>query len=80
MPSASSCKSGDRMNPLIATVLTRVLAGAATAAVVPTAMNAEPSAPLPSSMEEAIAQAIMALIVVGTMHLQKRKTTQNGKG
>lgn len=56
------------MNPLLVTMIVRTLAGAFTAAATPTVMNMEPSAPIPSSMEEAIAQAIMAMVVVGSMY------------
>lgn len=59
------------MNPLLATILTRALAGAATAAATPTVMNLEPTAPVPATMEEAIAQVVMALVVVGSMYLKK---------
>lgn len=59
------------MNPLIATILMRVLAGATAAATAPTVINAEPTSPMPSTMEEAIAQAVIALIVVGGMYLKK---------
>lgn len=68
------------MSPLLVTILARIFAGAVAASAVPTAMNLEPTAPVPSSMDEAIAQAVMALIVVGTMYLQKRKAAKNGKG
>ena len=59
------------MNPLLATILTRVAAGVIAAAPVPSVLNGEPSMPVPTTMEEAIAQAVMALIVVGSMYLKK---------
>lgn len=66
------------MNPLIAAFLTRAAAGAITAAATPTVMNMEPSTPVPSTLDEAIAQAIMALVVVGSMYakdlLAKKKS------
>lgn len=60
------------MNPLLATVLTRALVSAIAAAPVPSVMSGEVAAPIPSSMEEAIVQAVLALIVVGTMYAQKK--------
>lgn len=73
MLSASKRRYGDSMNPLLMTILTRVIAGAATAATVPSFMNGEPSLPVPASMEEAVIQAVSALIVVGSMYLKSRK-------
>lgn len=61
------------MNPLLVTILARAAAGAIAAAPVPSVISGEAVAPVPSTMEEAIAQAIVALIVVGGMYLQKRK-------
>ena len=65
------------MSPLLVTILARTLAGAVAASAVPTAINMEPSAPVPSSMEEAIAQVVTALIVVGTMYVQKLKAKKS---
>ena len=67
------------MNPLIATIIARTLAGAAAAATVPTAMNMEPSAPIPATMDEAIVQLITALIVVGGMYVKKVQSKKSGK-
>lgn len=64
---------GDPMNPLIAAILTRTVAGAITAAATPTVMNMEPTAPVPATMEDAIAQVVAALLVVGGMYLKKLK-------
>lgn len=60
------------MNSLLATVLTRALVSAIAAAPVPSVMNGDVVPPIPSSMEEAIVQTILALIVVGTMYAQKK--------
>lgn len=61
------------MNPLLATLLVRTVAGAVTAAATPTVMNLEPTAPVPATMEDAIAQVVAALLVVGGMYLKKLK-------
>ena len=37
----------------------------------PTVINAEPTAPIPATMEEAIAQVVAALIVVGGMYVKQ---------
>lgn len=60
------------MNPLLATVLTRALVSAIAAAPVPSVMSGDVVPPIPSSLEEAIVQAVLALIVVGAMYAQKK--------
>lgn len=59
------------MSPLLAIILTRAVAGFAAAAATPTVINAEPTAPIPATMEEAIAQVVAALIVVGGMYVKQ---------
>jgi len=66
------------MNPLLITIITRLVAGFATAAATPTVINAEPTAPIPGTMEEAIAQVVAALIVVGGMYIKKVRDKNKG--
>lgn len=67
------------MSPLIAAILTRTIAGAVTAAATPSLVNMEPTAPIPASMEDAIAQVVAALIVVGGMYLKKLKDKKSAE-
>lgn len=61
------------MNPLVTTILARVVAGLAAsgAAAVPTISNGEPTA-IPATMEEAVIQALLAIIAVGVVYLRKK--------
>ena len=61
------------MNPVVTTILTRVVAGLAVsgAAAVPTISSGEPTA-IPATMEEAIVQVLLALIAVGVVYLKKK--------
>ena len=61
------------MNPAFAANVARIVIGAAAggAVAVPTIVNGQPTA-LPVTIEEAIAQVILALVSAGVIYLRKR--------
>lgn len=67
------------MNPLITAILTRVAVGAIGAAAAPTAINMEPTAPIPASLEDALIQVVVALIAAGALWIKQRQAKKAEK-